>query len=561
MPKRRLWNTRVFYRYFLTNLALFCLPAVLTGLFLFNNTVQKLDTEIKNLQQYKLDKAEEDLNSQFDNFSSIALNIAINPDLKPSFFLQNPYNEYLMVRNFKKYIDQSQIAGDILFVQKDSGYLYNIDGKYYRWVYFDKILGMSSFTETLTEIDNTINPVLKKLSNNRGDDIFLYVYPISTINIAMDRKDTAIVFIIKPEDFYNRVNLVAGGFDGDLHIYWHDNLIYGNSGNSDKNSTVLYGSGSAYSIRCTLQLFSVKYSEPVAKLRIIYGWVIFAISALSLFLCFLIAYNHYKPVKSLENHINEQNQQLQFDALNLLVSGSKEPEIEYYHKLGISLEAPNYCIMLLKPVNTGSGPEKYHRLYSQIKKTVEENNFIGITSYLFEPDYKDNILTLICGLGKDWAKTRRNYAEYLRNIFYRENYEIKIACGSVYDSPSKLGNSMIEAMTTIQYTAGNMADVLYFDELANVSPVSFENTSTDLMYLMQSIKLGNLSSSVTALENIIKKIMAQENTQMIRQCMIYDVINSILKTAINLKMDVSQVFLSRVTAIKNPEELASYIIS
>ncbi|MCL2833425.1 MAG: AraC family transcriptional regulator [Treponema sp.] len=520
--------------------------------------MQKLDDEIKNLQQYKLDKAEEDLTSQFDKFTSIAFNIALNPYFKPSFINLNAYNEFLMVKDFNKYIDQSQIASDILFVQKDSENIYNNNGKYYRWVYFEKVLGMDMWENFIKEIEDDKQPELRSITNSENKKIFLYTYPVSTINISMDRKDAFIIFVLRQDDLLNRINTVAGGLDGEISIYWENNLLLGSAQSINGGGNILYGASSSGSIKCTLRLFSVKYTEPVNNLRIIYGWVLSLISLLCVILCFLIAYSHYKPLQSLEKHINLQNRQLYYDALNLLVTGSKKPEIDYYKNLGINLEVPNYCVILLKFKYPVSAADRYQKIYLLTKKCIEEKNSAEFTGYLFEPDPKSNILTVVCGLGKDPREIRRRYTEYLANVFIQDKTEIIIAAGSIYNSSLKLGNSMAEALTAAQYQP--QSDIIFFDELENIQPDSMDYTSADILLLIQSMKLGITESCAAALDNIMEKIRTAEITQMMKRCIIFDVINSVLKTAISLKMDVSHLFLSKVTTIENPDELKTNIL-
>jgi AraC-like DNA-binding protein len=601
----KLKSISIFYRYILSNVILFCLPTVLIGFFMLDNTIRKLDDEIRAMYSYKLDRIESDINTQFKKLSSIALSISQNKLFKPSFIKENPYNEIQMLSVFRSYADQSQIADDILFIFKGGNELYATDGKYYSGVYFGSVLLLDDWDGINERLSGITSQELHTYPDSQGNTILLFMYPISTINVAMSSKDAVVVFVVPEENIRERIFSISGYIDGDFSLFkgnqavingnngkYNDFLVHynnadgkGRSGNYAQNS-LLGPQAFTNTFWGVLSFNSEGYTETVNKLKRNYELVLLLLFLFCLGLGIFFAYRNYRPLKSLEesvkddkgnsrmisggneidninyfmnkiitdnrhleDHVEKQNVLLRLNALNLLLSGRDVPG-EYLRNSGVVMDLPYFCIIALREQES----ENSGLIDNIASRHAEEDVFPGVKAYFVKP-VEDNIVVFICNLDENWRILRMKFTEHIKDYFIAEKRNICIGAGAVYQSTVKLEISYIEAMTALQYTRKSAKGICCFDELKNPPSVSMDYPMSGIMYLAQSVKMGNLFASINSLKGIIDTIKSDSGTYMMKRCIIFDVINSIFKISTDHKIFFPYTQLSNIISFKDLDDL------
>ncbi|MGO4545823.1 helix-turn-helix domain-containing protein [Paenibacillus sp. 2TAB23] len=110
-----------------------------------------------------------------------------------------------------------------------------------------------------------------------------------------------------------------------------------------------------------------------------------------------------------------------------------------------------------------------------------------------------------------------------------------IAVGTCYASPNQLNQSFIEACSAFELRAANgHGTVTYFENLLHTPDHTFWIPNNTLLKLSQSLKLGSYDVAAQIISPSIRSLQTSELSALLKRCICFDVLNTMLKTASEL---------------------------
>jgi YesN/AraC family two-component response regulator len=129
--------------------------------------------------------------------------------------------------------------------------------------------------------------------------------------------------------------------------------------------------------------------------------------------------------------------------------------------------------------------------------------------------------------------------------------KIKISSGRIYDSPAKIQASFLEAKAAMADSLFLRENVILFEELKGEEVYVFPVIEQSLF--IQSVKQANLDAALKALDAMIDRA-ANAGAAPVMQCLCYEIINTLMKIAGELKSEVPLRDLKALTGFADLEQ-------
>ena len=613
--KELLKRVSVFYRYLFSYIVLLLVPFIVISVFVFNNSVNALKDAAQSMYTYKLGIVTNDIEAQFYAMSQVAYDISQDKYFKYSFLKESSYNAIAMLENFKKYRSRSQIADDILYYFRDDINVYNSEGKYYYSTYMERFLDKTQTDELYKVMNQANKPVIMNLKTSDNKNTIFYIYPISVINSSISVPTASVVFVVNQDTLMERIQNVAGEMEGDIFIFFDKELLSYFTGDTrnialamketekvypedigiseQKGMTLMNRTSSRGRYKVVLILSSIKFSETVDRLKNINWMILSGLAVACLLLGAALAYGNYRPIKllemdvkswratntpqykvgneidnistvfqsarknndKLELRINEQNILIRHQTLMMLLNGSYGGKVADKMKEGnIRLNGPFYCVMSVRAKMEGARNDHVVNdiIIGCIHKLASEN----LEIYAVEHGY-DECVAVICSLDDDSAETRKSIAGQIINICSEKDIDVLIGIGCAYDAIEKLRISFLEALSTDGVRETGSAGILFFEKLDKSFMQLVWYPSDEMMYIIQNIRMGDSRNAKDILQGMMGKIKGNVPSLLMRQCICFEIINNIMKTARDLKINIPSTEVSPVVTFKSMENFRS----
>jgi len=115
-----------------------------------------------------------------------------------------------------------------------------------------------------------------------------------------------------------------------------------------------------------------------------------------------------------------------------------------------------------------------------------------------------------------------------------------VGVGRVYPDLLQTNRSFIEALAANDlYSNRTKEGFVVFDEIAEMPMSNQWYAMTDQMKYMQSLKMGDQEIALETLEDMFRRMEEQPVSLLLVKCMVYDIVNTILKTLSEAQLDGS----------------------
>ncbi|MFC4101576.1 helix-turn-helix domain-containing protein [Paenibacillus xanthanilyticus] len=110
-----------------------------------------------------------------------------------------------------------------------------------------------------------------------------------------------------------------------------------------------------------------------------------------------------------------------------------------------------------------------------------------------------------------------------------------IGVGNSYDSPDQINQSYIEACSAFELRQEpGVGAITYFGKLSHAPDQAFWIPAGTLLKLSQSLKLGSYDVTAQIIHASVRDMQSAELSALLKRCMSFDLLNTILKTASEL---------------------------
>lgn len=113
-----------------------------------------------------------------------------------------------------------------------------------------------------------------------------------------------------------------------------------------------------------------------------------------------------------------------------------------------------------------------------------------------------------------------------------------IGVGKCYESPQQLNQSFVEACSAFELRKSTEhGTTVYFEKLSSAHDQTVLLPSNELLKLAQSLKQGNYEVAKQIIHTAIYGLDNKQRSILLMRCVLFDLLNTMLKTAVELKMD------------------------
>lgn len=488
--------------------------------------------EIQNFYyQEKARMLSENLNSQLLSLEDLTQQLSINSAYRPSLVFKQKYNEVELLKTWKTYQDFSFFAKDLFLYYKESRNVFLTTGNTCDlYLYLDGLTEeeMSYIIPELTEPGSK----LSLLSFQKKLYIFIPFHSV------FDNMKNPIVLgnIICHDTLTEYFNLVSGGINGIISLYWDGELLYSSAENPAMmdSKDVLTATADGRLVLCYLP-DSIPFSFD--KLLISLTFIIVNILVLMV-ISHLFATKTYKPLAAIQQkyknqHISAESQYknvfdeieaiidntlqystqaaeqitekstlLKQQVLLLLLNGTYSFDIQaYMNKLSIQLPGPFYFVSAIF-FRDESVDDAF---LTMLKKELEENyspSDAGLV-YVF-CNYKQKRLYLICSLNA--ANKKDEMLDEIFAVVDSFTWHPAMGTGKTYTDITKLSASYLESLEHLNQN--KEVDISKSESVFDISDTSW---ITELFYHATAEEaLEDLDRHIASLQSANVSLLLQQ---------------------------------------------------
>jgi AraC-like DNA-binding protein len=181
-------------------------------------------------------------------------------------------------------------------------------------------------------------------------------------------------------------------------------------------------------------------------------------------------------------------------------------------------------------------PERHEMMQMMTRIEFPELAAAGYGVELTQIDQVAFIIGFHPDPSQDERVRMRNIVEAVReNLLEFVDTAPRIGVGTCYPSPDQWNQSYIEAYTAFEMSVpGNPAAVTYFDQLPHPAEHVYWIPNQLLMKLSQSLKQGSFEVASEMIRSAVRFLHAPDYSPMLKRCISFDILNTLLKTAAEL---------------------------
>lgn len=591
----------LFYKYFLSNMIIFLIPFIAISSFFYYNSVNSLRNEIVQSNIHKLEQVRDMTDLQMEQLAKISMSISFDYRLTP-YMVSHPPTAKQAIEELQRYrANNSLIDNLILYYQgRDEAYSPGGSGS------LDTLLGrdypVGGSYEGFQEFLKTVSgPLVLPASGEGGDGkgkkpFVTYVYPISTNN-----NSTAygvVLFFIRETVLSDLIGNILGEFSGNVYIFndKHEILASKDSGNSislrdtsrlmqnDPGITSEQIDGRNYSVVTVYSKTSgrtfvaaiptAQFYGKVADLQFFILNILVLIALIGSGSAIFLTVKQYKPIRSLykdseqlREKVNVQQPLVRDQCLLRLLKGDAKTGrdmTDLWKELHIPMTGSYFfvaAVALNKGWRPGPGSLQNREKAVQLLAHVSFPEGVGYGVELVHDHAVMVIVNLNPEAGRDVSRRQREFVRKLAHKLQEHGHAMPtIGVGAICDSPGRLNRSFIEATAATEYTLVNgQGCVIYFDEIAAQTSETFGYPDAEKMKFMQSLKQGDFDVSYEAFKHMIGSLFAKELSIEIVKCVCFDVINTVLKTVLDLGLHSLVGDIKALVEFRSVEELEKKI--
>lgn len=609
----------LFYKYFFSNVVVFFVPLVVLGTVTFYTSVDQLNQEILSNYENKLEQAASDMDRQFDNLASVALEIANNRIFLPYNLNKSPYSSIEAVQALKKYKNGLYLPQYALLYYKGDQQIYSFDGKYETGIFFEKEIMLPDWPLLLEEINQSTVPFYKSQKSmyfrNAGmTDSFIYVYPIST-NQSISR-DAALLYFVTSQAIEQRIHNVLGTFEGSFYVLGpdreriasveKDNTVFHSAlfplHTGDVQSDVIRQGGATYNaFQLTSNTSRHTYLLVVPNISLLnkadrLGHLMIVVLVLSLLggllFAWFFAYRHFSPIKNMRDVIkkalpaasvlehNRNELAMIGQALNatLLSNDSLKLKVDEQHMFiqqnilqsllrgnweeGANEPSLQETLGLKGPfycvmivAHSGSGESP---AYKETLMNLVEQRYSGSGAAYMVDMIHEKHMAVLCSQSDMNPEQMKERANDVLHMCRDQGIGMKVGIGNLYGSLAEVKFSYIEALSALE-GRGQTGSIVVFKEMTKNYSAYLWYPTEELLRLLQAVKQGDTELSGEMLHQLSEAIKQQQLSFLMEKLISFEVLNALLRTVYELNLQVPHQYMEIVGTMKNTDSLFSQI--
>ena len=576
-------NRKFLFRILVSYLLIFICTLVLMTTILYRVSVVNLQREIENSNMYKLTQLKDSLDIEMKALGLLAAKINFDTKLTPYIMTGNGYNIIEGISQISFHRSSNALIQDCFIYYKDNRMIYSSSGLLsvntltdYYYV-FDKTK-KDSFIDKLNTIKNPVFIGAENVNfyNSSPTEILTYLYPIS---YAGNDPYGVVIFFIRKSSFDKKIENLIGVLKGStLILDKNNNILVSTSKTFQLTDNVIakINENDTEGIRSIivedskLSLISVtsestgwkfvviiptsQYLEKVINIKYLVFQISIIVFALGLMIVIFTAGSNYKPIGkllgSLQEQLDIQQPLVKERLLSKILKGdmiNEEVLLALLKDAQIKLTGPFYLIMLIKQTNETSTTSEAFRL--RVSSSVQQNFSKDSIAFAVDLIHSSQI-AIIINMDEDDDQVRFKLASHIKQGLETDLGEkIMVGVGKTCNSVGQLSRSFIEALSAIE---GNMLyedrDIVFYDDTISSEKSVYWYPAEEQQRYIRSIKLGDKTAALHALDNITKSILEKASSVLIIKYVCYDMVNAVIKT-LN-EMEVND-FDNEVAALMN----------
>lgn len=521
-----------------------------------------------------------DIGSQMDIFETVALKIRIGRVYQPVQFKGIPYNERLLLEDFKQYATYSVLTDEcFLYYGSDklyysTGYLKFLSTYTIGWEEEERI----AFRDQLTEVLSVQTTTVGETTVYRTDHGVYFMIPLR-VDTSSGRGTAVLCFVVKESALAERFKVVSGDDAGRFSINHEEKVVFSNIQSAD-----------ARDIHVTASTpdgwFSVHYettnNEAGGNVFPFYALLIALDITLIFLAAYLLAERNYKPIQDLRNKyanktellgnaqdgnslteignvleaLLQDNEQihkqirlskalLKKQILKMLIEGTRTKEMhQYMEEIRIRLPGPFFYVATISVEQEETVTDM---LLEEIGTELEllsdelENIYIYAIS-----DLNRRCVSLICSIAMEYQRDgiAAEAARILRNYFL----DPKVGIGSVKQSISRIPASWLESV-----------DMVYNIRTARAKEDSKtpQYESGNLNKLMAAMDGNDLDAALTYLELYFGQFEDSKGSDLVRKMAAADFVSEMNRYAQKTGIELPSRHISALLTISDFQEIMS----
>lgn len=598
---RKQISVSLFTKYFLSYILIFLIPFFVFGFVLYNHAVVNLKSEIETVSVNQLNQVKNMVDTRVQELNNIAFRMSYDHRLMPYTVRSNGYQTKEAIEELRKYAANSGIIDLLLLFFRGDDVIYSSDGIYSIQNLANYIDPFMTWTEEQLNRDlNDITvPFFRVITASTDQKFIAYMYPVRPKEVQY--YGTVVFLIkesVFQEQIHDILGehqgnvymldahhqILASTYRG-VDLQPEEFMQRIESGDAPVIQSVEVGRTeySAIAVRSDMsqwtfikimpkRQFLSRVVEVQTLLLLISVFLVVVVLGIALYLSF----RHLRPIKEIKKYMQErlhqskaakeddlkyigglfrsvweqqehlmekvhaQNRLVRDQNLIKLVKGrlkSKEEAQIIYENQEWLESGSVYFVMLVswsEPQQV-SFQQKEDIIHSLSRVDMPEASGYGV-----ELIDTDAIAVVLCRKRDPLLHVHQHSAAHriLKILKGVEDISYKIGIGRPVEDILLVNRSYIEASTALAYGDNyHTKEILFFDDIKENNEKVSWYPMEELMKFNQSLKNGDETVAIETLSIMIESISRQQQSLLLLKCMCYEIMNRVLKTITELKID------------------------
>lgn len=595
--KKNYFKSKLFLKYIWSYLFILLIPLVLLTIFIYENAVSSLRSEIEQSRLNQLTQAMVIVDGRIKELNEIASRISYDTRLTP-YRVHDPIYSGEAIQGLDQYKSTSSIIGELLLYFHKDEKIYSSKGLYDFDVFATSFSFESWPADKLYQDLNAVKyPTMRPAdtvikSSNIADSMLAYLIPITPNSPT---PHGTVMYLIRESELTSLIDSILGNYQGLTYILDNEgHILVDNRQGEAMTSTAAKSlinlepgiheqtiNGKAHSVvsvksqkngwTYVTAMPSAQFFSSVLHVRsfiiLLFCIVVLVGAAIAL----VLARMQYQPISTLvefaaskrkENRprsdvadrgneldrirsaLQEYSSRIDLQepfARNHLLSmllkyGNVHPELQ--QAFGLRFDRSNHFVAVIGSGDNGGSPtERQERVKMLNQIAFPELQAVGYGVELPQLDQLGIIFSFdLDGDEADVFNRVREIVEAMRSGLLAVTDDIPmIGVGTCYESPDQLNQSFIEACSAYELrSSAEPGAITYFEKLSDAPQHADWIPNNTLMKLAQSLKQGSYDVAVPIIGLAFQNLQTTQASALLTRCICFDLLNTMLKTASEL---------------------------
>lgn len=609
-------HSKLLYKYMLSYLLMFFIPLVFMSVIIYQNSVVSLREGIEQSNIDKLNQVKNLTDDRMEELEKLAVRISYDHRLSP-YMVNDGFYGKEAIEELNKYKANSSIIKELFLYYHGDTKIYSSNGSYsfktfeqtYRFDQSEKKKISKALESNLPIVFPAESVTVK---NNEKERLITYLHPTSR-NTATPYG--AVIYLIEESAITGSIKDILGDFQGNAYIFDENKNILTSNLNSigktdikklekiDKSGvSSVNHKGNEYSVVSVKSEISGwtfvtvmptdQFFSKVINLQKFLTLLLISIVLTGSGAAILLARNQYRPIHNLLDFITKNNHRVydinnsnELETIQVTVakvlkdheSLSEKMDIQapfvrdqylmrmlnghltddneinsLLDSLGIVMKSDQYFVVLV------SFNKEFPQKREEIIRFLSFLTFNEATSYGVEVGYKDAI-ALIISIDQSVENSvgpRKIVPEIKCLLEKNFKFEPIISVGNLYYEKSKINRSFIEALAALENRFMNDRDsITYFEDISSRPERTIGYPKEEQIKFVQSLKQGDQIVAIETIKYMFESVANKELSVQMIKCLCFDIINTVLKVAVEIGLDDQTQDINRVVEFNSIGDL------